>query len=347
MQAVLHKQQEILGPDNLQVEQTFGRLGGLWLKAGDPLSAIASLKEALRISILQSDGKPTSALAICRLNLGVMYANAHRYNEALDEWRAADRAYSSMVGADSENARMARSGIALALTRLGRFDEADAIFAALLGQPFHGPSEELLIKGRLGVLRSAQGRHEEALALLRGVPDSLANSPDRTRALALAALGDALLAGGRFAQALEVLSPARAVLLRSQRNGSPDLADISLGIARAQLALGHPAEAAAASAEAVAFWDRFDRNHRDSGLTLIWHARALAAAGRVAEAAEVVARARAVLAVAGRPGDEALLNEAQRAARMMPSALRQRLAPSAVPSGAAEPAPTGGSLNRS
>ncbi|HEY4449012.1 MAG TPA: serine/threonine-protein kinase [Steroidobacteraceae bacterium] len=347
MQAVLHKQQEILGPDNLQVEQTFGRLGGLWLKAGDPLSAIASLKEALRISILQSDGKPTSALAICRLNLGVMYANAHRYNEALDEWRAADRAYSSMVGADSENARMARSGVALALTRLGRFDEADAIFAPLLAQPFHGPSEELLIKGRLGVLRSAQGRHEEALALLRGVPDSLANSPDRTRALALAALGDALLAGGRFAQALEVLSPARAVLLRSQRNGSPDLADTSLGIARAQLALGHPAEAAAASAEAVAFWDRFDRNHRDSGLTLIWHARALAAAGRVAEAAEVVARARAVLAVAGRPGDEALLNEAQRAAHMMPSALRQPSHRPAVPSGAAEPALTGGSLNRS
>ena len=94
MQAVLHKQQEMLGPDNLQVEQTFGRLGGLWLKAGDPLSAIASLKEALRISILQSDGKPTSAVAICRLNLGVMYANAHRYDEALDEWRAADRAYS-------------------------------------------------------------------------------------------------------------------------------------------------------------------------------------------------------------------------------------------------------------
>jgi len=65
------------------------------------------------------------------------------------------------------------------------------------------------------------------------------------------------------------------------------------------------------------------------------------------EAAEAVARARAVLAVAGRPGDEALLNEAQRAARMMPTALRQRLAPSAVPSGAAEPARTGGSLNRS
>jgi hypothetical protein len=42
----------------------------------------------------------------------------------------------------------------------------------------------------------------------------------------------------------------------------------------------------------------------------------------------VVARARAVLAVAGRPGDEALLDEAQRAARMLPTALRERLAPS-------------------
>lgn len=322
MKAVLHEQQEILGPDNLQVEQTHGRLGGLWLKAGDPVSAIASLQEALRISTVHSAGKPTSAVAICRLNLGVMFANAHRYNEALDQWREADRTYSSLVGADSENARMARSGIALALTKLGEFDEADAMFAALLEHPFRSTGEEVLIKSRLGVLRSAQGRHEEALTLLREASDSLANAPDRLRALALAALGDALLASGKLAESLAALQPARAQLLSSQPNSSPDVADIAVDIARAQIGRGYGDDAVAAAREAAAFWRRFAPEQRDAGIALLWQARALAAVGRASEASAALSEATLILDAHGLTADRALLEQARREIQSPPTVRR-------------------------
>ena len=148
-------------------------------------------------------------MAICRLNLGVMLANAHRYGEALDAWREADRTYSSLVGADSENARIARSGTAFAQTKFGRLGEADAIFVALLERPYRSNAEEVLVKRRLGVLRSVQGRHREALKLLREVADAVVDAPDRSRALALAALGDALVAAGKMADALPLLQQAR------------------------------------------------------------------------------------------------------------------------------------------
>ncbi len=312
MQAVLRQQQQILGPDNLEVEQTLGRLGGLWLKAGDPISAIASLKEALRISAQQSAGKPTSAVAICQLNLGVMYANAHRYNDALAQWREADRTYSSLVGVDSENARMARSGVAFALTKLGKLEEADAIFAALLQQPFRSSAEEVLIKSRLGVLRSSQGRHEEALALLRGASDSFASAPGRLRALALAVLGDALLAGGKTAESLAVLQQARTQLLSSQPKGSPDLADIAIDMVRAQIRLDRVDEAAAAAHEATAFWQRFAPEQRDTGVALIWEARALAGAGRAPEGAALLRQAAVILGTDGVAADRALLEQMQR-----------------------------------
>jgi serine/threonine-protein kinase len=322
MRAVLQEQEEILGPDNLQVEQTHGRLGGLWLKAGDPVSAIKSLQDALRISTVHSAGKPTSAVAICRLNLGVMFANAHRYNEALDQWREADRTYSSLVGVDSENARMARSGIAFALTKLGEFDEADAMFAALHQHPFRSAAEEVLIKSRLGVLRSAQGRHEEALALLREASDSLANAPDRLRALALAARGDALLASGKMAESLTVLQPARAQLLGSQPNSSPDVADIAVDIARAQIGLGRGDDAVAAVHEATDFWRRFAPEQRDAGIALLWQARALAAVGRAPEATAALREASLILDAHGMTADRALLEPTRREIHAPPTVRR-------------------------
>jgi tetratricopeptide (TPR) repeat protein len=252
-----------------------------------------------------------------------MFANAHRYNEALDQWREADRTYSSLVGADSENARMARSGIALALTKLGEFDEADALSAALLEHPFRSAGEEVLIKSRLGVLRSAQGRHEEALALLREASDSLANAPDRLRALALGALGDALLASGKTAESLAVLQPARAQLLSSQPNGSPDLADIAVDIARAQIGLGRGDDAVAAAHEATAFWRRFAPEQRDAGIALLWQARALATVGRAREATAALREATFILdAQHGMTADRALLEQTRREIHAPPTVRR-------------------------
>src|SRR5262249_39286608 len=118
MRAVVQQQTAVHGRDSMQVATTLGRLGGLQLRYGDPRSAIESLQERLRIAMAQSAGKASGAIAIARLDLGDVLTNAHRYEEALTEWREADTTYSALYGARSDAARAARSGAALALTKL-------------------------------------------------------------------------------------------------------------------------------------------------------------------------------------------------------------------------------------
>jgi serine/threonine-protein kinase len=303
---------DVLGADHRQVAATLRAIGLVSLLLGDTNSAIESLQEALRISLAKSEGKPTAPLAASRLDYGIVLADARRFDQALNEWREADAAYSSLYGADSSAARLARSGIALALTRLGRLDEADALVDRTGAGPFGSAGEEAIIKGRMGLLRSAQGRHDEAIALLSGAVDFLAEAPSKwTVALAYADLGNALLAAGRVEESLGMLEKAQSHLLESQLNGSPDLADVDVDIARARIALGHPDQAVAPAREAAEFWSRFAPDHRNTGVALLWQSRALAATGNVAEAAGAMRRAAAILATAGLPVDQAAVTQMQ------------------------------------
>jgi len=313
MKGIFRQQSQLIGRDSLELALTLRHLGSISLKLGDPVSAIDSLREAVRICAAQSAGRPTRELAGAHSILAASFANARRHAEALAEWREADLTYSALGGADGEPARLARSGAALALTRLGLLGDADAMFAALLERPFRSSVEEAIVKRRLGQLRSAQGRHDEAYALLRDAPAGFAVSAsavqDQQRAPWLAELGDVLLAGGRFAESLEVLQEARTLLLGSLRNGSPDLAEISVCIGRAQVALGRADEAVAATDEASAFWTRFEPSNRSAGMAWLWHARALNAAGDLCKAADALRRASAVLEATGLPIEQALLRQ--------------------------------------
>jgi hypothetical protein len=220
-------------------------------------------------------------------------------------------------------ARLARSGVAFSLTMLGQLDAADAVFTALHDRPLSS-AREAAFKRRLAKLRSAQGRHDEALALLEDALEFLTDGQsDWTRALALADLGNALLASGRARDALKVLHEARTLLLKSQRNGSPDLADIAIDIARAQIALGRDDQALAPTEEAVAFWSHFDPDQRAAGVALLWEGRALAAAGDVAAATKVLRQAGDILATAGLSTDQALLEQTQRDMRASSATHRQ------------------------
>jgi tetratricopeptide (TPR) repeat protein len=271
------------------------------------------VREALRIADANGTGRPTYLLAPAKLDYAGVLAAARRDDAALAEWRDADAAYTSLYGADSERARLARSGVGLALTRLGRLEQAQAIFDSLRAQPFRSSREEAIFKERLALLRSAQGKHAEALQLLRDSAGFFAAAPSAwTRGLALAALGDALLAAGETQDALVTLERSRTMLLGIQRNGSPDLADISADIARAQLALGHASEALAAAQEAAAFWLRFDPKNRHTGVAQLWHARALVETGSASKASAIAKQAAEILGTSDLPPDRALLLEAQR-----------------------------------
>jgi serine/threonine-protein kinase len=314
LQQARRLQSEVFGLNHGRVAGTDRDIAEVHLMLGDPASAIESMQDALRIADANGGGQPTSMLAAAKLAYASVLANARRDPEALVEGRAADAAYSSLYGVDSERARLARSSMGLALTRLGELEQAQAIFDSLRTHPFRSKREEAFFNDRLGLLRSAQGRHSEGLQLLRDAVGFFEAAPSAwTRALALEDLGNGLLAAGEAQEALTTLQRARTLLLSIQHNGSPDLADIYVDISRSALALGNPAEALGVTQEAAAFWLRFDPSNRHTGLALLWQARALAATGDTDKSAAVLRRATAVLATSVVASDRALLFDTRRA----------------------------------
>ena len=165
------------------------------------------------------------------------------------------------------------------------------------------------MSGYLGQLRSAQGRHEEAIALLEKGLDHAAKASPRLHALALAELADALLAAGREAPALDAFKQA-AELLRPKRCArcprlGPDRPRHRAGTTRAR----PRRRCGGGGAEAAAFWDAFDATNLHAGLAQLWHARALLATGCLDPAVAALAKAEPILAQAARPSDCALLEQ--------------------------------------
>jgi len=313
LEAVLEQQKHLLGPESLAVAHTYADLGSMSLRLGDTGAAVTDFREVLRIRAAQSGGKLTNDLAIAHLNFGSVLANDHHYEEALAQWRDAVEEFTRLDGPDSEPARVARSGTGFALTRLGEFAAADQIFAPLIRGPFNNPVEAAFIKGRLGQLRSAQGRHAEALALLRDLPDVFADRANsRLRALALGEYGAAQLDAGRPADALRSLSDAHKLLSKSLIHGSPDLSDIDIDIARAQLALGDAQAATAAAQEAAGYWLRVGPARRETGVALLWQVKALAASGHLDDARRGLQQATTILAASGTPKDREFLEQVRR-----------------------------------
>ncbi|WP_295641169.1 serine/threonine-protein kinase [uncultured Methylibium sp.] len=302
---------EMLGPDHPVVADDLKNLGVLQRRLGDPRGAIASFREELRIRQLTAAEGRSVAVAVARTSLSGALLLGGSYEEALAEVREAMRVYVALFDADHADARAARAAEGLVLARLGRLDEAEAAFAAVLARPHGSPVEAAMVRGRLAILRTAQGRHAEAADLLEQAAAFYTGAP-WARARLQAERARALLLSGQPAEALQILQASRAVLARIQVAASPDLAEIDLDVARAQLALGRPVEAAVAAAAAATTWSGFDGRRRDAGTAGLWLARALAASGRHADAAAAARRAEAALAGSSRPADRELLRETRR-----------------------------------
>jgi serine/threonine-protein kinase len=235
---ILQQQIELLGPDHRHAAPTYGGLGALYLRSGSVSDAVDSFRQALRIYSLDAAGKSTPQIDRTRMSLGLALAHDRRYAEALAELRTAERSYAARNEGDRAPARMVRSATGMVLTRRGRLQEANAIFDALLEQPFRSPQEAALTKGRLGMLRTAQRRYDEAQGLLREATAFFAETPSQwVYAQFLTELGMALAEGGRGSESVAVLQQAQTIFLESQRSGSRDLAEIDRAMARARSGL--------------------------------------------------------------------------------------------------------------
>ncbi len=322
LKPLVHQQIELLGPDHFDVVRTLGRLGNASLALGDPLTAIDSFRGGLRTATA-SGGESKVDAGRWHFAVGRGLASARRYDEAEKELSEANRILTATLGANDLDVRGAAGVTGFVLTRNGRLAEADAVFAPLLSRPFSTPLEEAYTKLRLGILRSAQGRHAEAQALFRESAAFFSKQPLATNhAVTLAALGESQIEAGQTADALDSLTRARTLFEKVQPAVSPDRADLLVNLARAQLAAGRTADAVASANQAATFWRGFDPANRSTGVALLWHARALHAAGQVQQAAEPLRQAGAILRTRGLPAERALLERTEREMRASPRPTR-------------------------
>ncbi|HVY81599.1 MAG TPA: protein kinase [Steroidobacteraceae bacterium] len=306
------------GISYVDVVHTNARIGLASLSLGDPVAALASYREAIRGLEAQTGGGAPSDIAVDHMWVGASLLDARRFGEAEAELR---QALAVLAPLHSPSAAETTRLLAAVLIHDRRLSEAAELLAPSLAQPPSAPVDLAKLKWRLGSLRSAQGRHQEALSLLRDAEDLFVKSGTPSQAaVALATLGAAQLAASRATQAIPTLQRGDMLLAKVHPNGSSDHADLLIDLARAQLALGHPVDAAAAAARADEFWSGFDARNRQAGLAALWHARALQAEGQAQQAAETWKRASAVLAKAALPADGSLLAQTRREFQAVPAA---------------------------
>ena len=205
LKPLVEQQIELLGPDHFDVRANSGSPRQRVAGPGDPLTAIDSFRRDCA-----RDGFGWRAANCgrgrCHFAVGRALAAARRYDEAAKELNVTNAILAATLGPDDLDVRGAAGVTGFVLTRNGRLGEADAVFARLLSRPFSQPLEEAYTKLRLGILRSAQGRHAEAQALSRDAAAFFSSSPLATNhAVTLAALGEAQIEAGLATEALDVL----------------------------------------------------------------------------------------------------------------------------------------------
>jgi tetratricopeptide (TPR) repeat protein len=227
--------------------------------AGDPRGAIGHYQEAVRIwSGLHRDPQD-SDVASARAGLAAAMIKARRFDDAFSELHQVEQAFPASQP-PNRFWRAAQRSIALLLIKRGRIDEAAAridLLVASIGNAPADPAIELVV----GQLRSAQGRHAEALQHLRVAAAAYGARPNRSvHGVALSALGAAELAAGETAASLATLQTADKLFEESQTIVSPDHAELWMALALAQLAARSPEAAARNADRAEHYWMGFGSN---------------------------------------------------------------------------------------
>jgi tetratricopeptide (TPR) repeat protein len=240
LSSILADEVSLLGLRHPRVEVAANFVGQARLDAGDAAGAIDAFRTQIEASEALQRSSPMN-VGMGHFALATALVAAHRYDEALPHYDVSARLVREAGGPDAPLALRALSSRAVALARLGRIDDAERGFADLAGAKWAG----FEIGGqasRLAVLRSIEGRHDEAVALARSAVEGMSSHPSKiARASAARILGTALLDAGRPAEAVAPLQDAVRLYAEKQLVVSADRADAIAALAQAR------AEAGAAS----------------------------------------------------------------------------------------------------
>ncbi|MEJ1963457.1 MAG: serine/threonine-protein kinase [Gammaproteobacteria bacterium] len=222
LQSALADTRRIRGGDHTQTDIVASLLGKSSLEAGDVPTALAAYQESFDSIMRHESAHGPYNVAQGHYGLAAALAASHDHERALSHFDEAIRLFAEAGGPTAQLVLRARSARALSLARLERFDEADREFTSLSTMPFAG-GDIATHKGRLAVLRSLQGRHDEAVTLAQASADGLKEYPSRlVRAQGLARLGSILLAAHRRAEAIAPLEQSIALFSQVQLPQSPE-----------------------------------------------------------------------------------------------------------------------------
>lgn len=226
-----------LGPTHPKAELNANFLGTARLEAGDARGAVEAFRIALVAAGRATADNPAMRQGVAHYSLASALAAARRREEALPHFETGATLLREAGGADAPLALRSLSARALMLARLGRLDEAERAFSALAAAPWSG-ADKAAHAGRLAILRSLQGRHDEAIGLARSAAEGLSSHPSKlVRATANNTLGTVLLDAGRPGEAIAPLQEAVRLYAEKQIAMSPDRADALAALDRAQAEL--------------------------------------------------------------------------------------------------------------
>ena len=224
----------LLGPQHPKVALATYFLGISCLDAGDVTGAVDAFRTSLAVTE-HSTIHGSHGLAMSHYHLAKALAAARLGEEALPHYESAARYFRDAGGPEAALTLRSLSLHAHLLARLGRLHASEREFDALERAPIVGV-EKATHALRLALLRSRQGRHDEAIALARSGAERVRSTPSATKdALATAdsELGMMLLASGRAAEAVEPLRRAVRVYAEKQIMLSPDQSDALAALDRA------------------------------------------------------------------------------------------------------------------
>jgi lipopolysaccharide/colanic/teichoic acid biosynthesis glycosyltransferase/tetratricopeptide (TPR) repeat protein len=307
----LAKSISVFGEGSRSVGESLSSLVPLEIEVGALKPAIEHARRA--IDIYLKEGKAGSATHGGRLRkLGSALLAARSAGEAAERL---DEAVRVSVAAKSELESLhARGSLGLALTYLGRVDEADRQLRLTIDKSVKSPRAHFLAMRNLGTLLRLQGRYAESLAWLeKAIAESGVQPGHRgDHAHVLIEAGQVRLALGEIDTAGELFGRAEKLFddVQKQRM-TPARADIMVGMARVQLQRREYVAALESARSASLFWREFDPDNRSAGEAALWLGRCYQALGRNAEAAEAVSRAQHLLARSPVPADLKLLQLAR------------------------------------
>jgi serine/threonine protein kinase len=298
----------VFGPSSMLAGIFAQNLVGLQLEYGQIGKAIENSDKGFEIISSHSVRESFNYAGALHAR-GAALLTARRGAEALPALSEALEIFKTVLGPTHAQASRSQMNRALAFAYVGKLGEAEQTIEPLVAaQRAAGDGSLSKTLYVAGFIRRLAGDPAAALQLQR---ESLALSSadpkarlDQARALTEIGLNQ--VESKRFEDATPNLEKALALFKATQGQITPQHADAVIGLGRAALGRGLPADARPLLETADKFWREFDLENRWAGEAALWLGRCNRALGRQREADEALDRAAKILSRSPLPSDPAL-----------------------------------------